>query len=152
MEKLQWITWIEMELLLQSDSCVDVKKFAGCSLIPSEVSDDVGILSGLRVVRRAALPSLRCSWWAANMSPPGCGSRHYLNTRCRCGLLHGCSAGWPGKCIIDSVWSMQSKARNPFDLSQKMCRSRSEAATCARHWEARAANFPVITAAFNLFS
>lgn len=101
--------------------------------------------------QRAALLSLWCSCRAANMHPPGCGSRHYLNTRCCCGLLHGCSAGRPGKYIIDSVWGMQSKARNRFDLSQKMCCSRSEAATWARHWEARAPNFPVITAAFNLF-
>lgn len=122
-EKLQWITWIEMELLLQADSCVDVKKFASCSLIPSEISDGVGILSELRVVTPAALPLLRRGCRAANMHPPGCGSRHYLNIRCCCGLLHGCSAGRPGKCIIDSVWGMQSKARNPFDLSQKMWRS-----------------------------
>lgn len=123
-EKPQWITWIEMELLLQADSCVDVKKnFASCSLIPSEISGGVGILSELRAVTPAALPSLRRGCRAAKVHPPGCGSRHYLNTRCGCGLLHGCSAGRPGKCIIDGVEGMQSKARNPFDLSQKMWHS-----------------------------
>lgn len=34
-----------MEVLLQSESFVDVKKFASCSLIPSEMSDCIGILS-----------------------------------------------------------------------------------------------------------
>lgn len=92
-----------MEVLLQADSFVDVKKFASCSLIPSEMSDCVGILSKLRVVKRAAIPSPGCSCRAANMHPSGCGSRRYLNTRGCCGLLHGCSAGRPGKCIIDSV-------------------------------------------------
>lgn len=33
-----------MDVLLQADSFVDVKKFASYSLIPSEMSDCVGIL------------------------------------------------------------------------------------------------------------